>query len=401
LSGVHASDVRARQRRRAIRKARRGTVNALLRLAQRTGGKPGQAIRVTARGLERAMKRAEHLLAPRQPAAPAIAGGWYEDQAEREYATLLSTLAYRLVPVTQPLVLITQAPRSGGTLLMRLFDGHPECYAVPHELATLLPSALPLPRDPAKSWKTLDHPMLETWFVGGLRTGKGQLSEDRTRYRFLLPPLLQRRLFDHYLGRRHPETDRGVLDAYLTSYFNAWLDYRGPTRPRWVTGFEPSAIVQPERLRCFRELYPDGRLISVVRDPASWVVSAARRNKRYQDRGVATALWRDSVESALALKEESPAAVAIVPFEALVADTERAMRALADFLEIEFTDELLAPTLNSLPTKANSSFPVERAGVIEGPLSRRDQLPAEERAEIERMLGDLHERALAAALVRP
>jgi hypothetical protein len=39
--------------------------------------------------------------------------------------------------------------------------------------------------------------------------------------------------------------------------------------------------------------------------------------------------------------------------------------------------------------------------VIEGPLSRRDQLPAEERAEIERMLGDLHERALAAALVRP
>jgi hypothetical protein len=243
--------------------------------------------------------------------------------------------------------------------------------------------------------------MLETWFVGGLRTGKGQLSEDRTRYRFLLPPLLQRRLFDHYLGRRHPETDRGVLDAYLTSYFNAWLDYRGPTRPRWVTGFEPSAIVQPERLRCFRELYPDGRLISVVRDPASWVVSAARRNKRYQDRGVATALWRDSVEAALALKEESPAAVAIVPFEALVVDTERAMRALADFLEIEFTDELLAPTLNSLPTKANSSFPVERAGVIEGPLSRRDQLPAEERAEIERMLGDLHERALAAALVHP
>jgi Sulfotransferase family len=401
MSGVHASDVRARQRRRAIREARRGSVNALLRLAQRTGGKPGQAIRVTARGLERAMKRAEHVLAPRQPAAPAIAGSWDEDQVEREYATLLSTLAYRLVPVTQPLVLITQAPRSGGTLLMRLFDGHPECYAVPHELATLLPSALPLPRDPAKSWKTLDHPMLETWFVGGLRTGKGQLSEDRTRYRFLLPPLLQRRLFDHYLGRRHPETDRGVLDAYLTSYFNAWLDYRGPTRPRWVTGFEPSAIVQPERLRCFRELYPDGRLISVVRDPASWVVSAARRNKRYQDRGVAMALWRDSVRVGARPEGGEPCSGRDRPVRGPRrrhrAHYARARRFPRDRVHgrAARADSQLAADEGEL------ELPVERAGVIEGPLSRRDQLPAEERAEIERMLGDLHERALAAALVRP
>jgi sulfotransferase family protein len=393
--------VRARQRQRAIRNARRSSVNALLRLAQRTGGKPGQAIQVTAQGLERALKRAEHVVARRRPAAPTIAGGWDEAQAEREYAALLSTVAYRLFPVTQPLVLITQAPRSGGTLLMRLFDGHPECYAVPHELATLLPSTLPLPRDAAGAWKTLEQPMLETWFVGGLRAGKGQLSEDRKRYRFLLPPLLHYRLFEHRLGERPPDSDRGVLDTYLTSYFNAWLDYRRPPAPRWVTGFEPSAIVQPERLRCFRELYPDGRLISVVRDPASWIVSAARRNKRYEDRGVATALWRDSVESALALKQESPAAVAIVPFEALVGDTEGTMRALAAFLEIEFTDDLLAPTFNSLPTKANSSFPVDRAGVIEGPLSRGYELPAEERAEIEGMLGDLHERALSAALVRP
>src|SRR5207248_1274419 len=122
--------------------------------------------------------------------------------------------------------------------------------------------------------------------------------------------------------------------------------YRRPPAPRWVTGFEPSAIVQPDRLRCFQELYPDGRLISVVRDPASWIVSAARRNKRYQDRGVATALWRESVETALALHAKHPDSVAIVPFESLVGDTERTMRALAGFLGIEFTADLLAPTFN-------------------------------------------------------
>ena len=167
-----------------------------------------------------------------------------------------------------------------------------------------------------------------------------------------------------------------------------------------MTGFEPSAILQPDRLRCFRELYPDGRLVSVVRDPASWAVSAARRNARYADRGVAIATWREAVETALRLHGERPDGVAIVPFEALVGDTERTMQALAEFLGIEFTDDLLAPTFNGRATKANSSFPVEGAGVIDGPLSRSEQLPAEDRTEIERELGELHARALEAALVQ-
>jgi hypothetical protein len=188
------------------------------------------------------------------------------------------------------------------------------------------------------------------------------------------------------------------MDCYLTSYFNAWLDYHRPPEPRIVTGFEPSAIAQPQRLRCFHELYPDGRLVSVVRDPKSWIVSAARRNARYRDRAVAIATWRDAVEAALALREQRPGSVAIVSFEALVGDTETAMRALARFLGIEFTDDLLAPTFNGEPTKANSSFPVEQAGVIGAPLERREQLPAEDAAEIDRQLGELHTRALEAAL---
>jgi hypothetical protein len=401
VKAVQAAEVRARQRRAAIRNVRRSTVNRLLGLAQRTGGKPGSALRGTARGVERALKQAERVLAPRRDQAPEIAGSWDDARALEEYTTLLSAIAYRVVPVDQPLVLITQAPRSGGTLLMRLFDGHPQCYAIPHELATLLPAALPLPRDADGAWKQLDHPMHGTWFTGGLRAGKGRLSDDRTRHRFLLPPRLQRRLFERRLAEERPDSDRGVLDCYLTSYFNAWLDYRRPADPRVVTGFEPSAIVHTQRLQCFRELYPDGRLVSVVRDPKSWIVSAARRNPRYQDRAVAIATWRDAVESALALREERPDAVAIVPFESLVGDTEGAMRALAGFLGLEFADELLAPTFNGQPTKANSSFPVEEAGVIGGPLVRSEQLPAEDAAAIDRELGELHERALGAALVRP
>ena len=401
MKAAQAAELRARERRRAIRNVRRATVNRLLGLAHRTGGTSGKALRVTARGVERALKGAERVFARRRTHAPEIAGSWDEPDALVEYTTLLSTLAHPIVRVDQPLVLITQAPRSGGTLLMRLFDGHPQCYAIPHELATLLPAALPLPRDAAAAWRLLDHPMHGTWFTGGLRAGKGSLSDDRTRHRFLLPPLLQRRLFELRLAEERPDTDRGVIDCYLTSYFNAWLDHGRPSEPRIVTGFEPSAIVHSQRLRCFHELYPDGRLVSVVRDPKSWIVSAARRNTRYRDRTVAIATWRDAVESALTLREQRPDAVAIVPFEALVGETETAVRALAGFLGIEFGDELLTPTFNGQPTKANSSFPVDHSGVIGAPLERRNQLPAEDAAEIDRALGELYERALEAALVRP
>src|SRR5918996_410393 len=38
------------------------------------------------------------------------------------------------IPVTQPLLLCSQVQRSGGTLLARLFDSHPSCFAHPHEL---------------------------------------------------------------------------------------------------------------------------------------------------------------------------------------------------------------------------------------------------------------------------
>jgi hypothetical protein len=395
--------LRAQRRRRLIRKTRRRAINALFGLAQRTERTPGvaRALRAAARRLERLAKRLEEAVAPRPGRPLTIAVGWDEPDAAQEHRALLALRVKRLVRVDQPLVLITQMPRSGGTLLMRLFDGHPECHAIPHELRRLLPSKLPLPRDPSRAWKRLADPLLAQWFGEGARQAKGSLNEDRSRHEFLLPPLLHRALFEHCIHEVEPKTDRAVLDCYLTSYFNAWLDYRGlrtAGERLWVTGFEPAAITDATRLRCFRELYPDGRLVSVVRDPASWLASAARRNPRYADRDLAMGLWQEAIEAALRVKEENPDSVAIVPFESLVGETEATMRAVADFLGIALTSDLVVPTFNGAPVKANSSFRVERAGLIDAPLTRREELPRETVEAVVRKLGSLHARALEVAL---
>jgi len=57
---------------------------------------------------------------------------------------------------------------------------------------------------------------------------------------------------------------------------------------------------------------------------------------------------------------------------------------------------LLTPTLNGRPIRANSSFPVERNGVLtERTIAYRDRLDAETIAQIEELAGDLYERAAA------
>jgi len=43
-----------------------------------------------------------------------------------EYAQVSAVRIGRLVEVREPLVLISQIQRSGGSLLSQLFDGHPE-----------------------------------------------------------------------------------------------------------------------------------------------------------------------------------------------------------------------------------------------------------------------------------
>ncbi len=51
-----------------------------------------------------------------------------------EYERLCAVRLENLVPVREPVVLVSQVQRSGGTLLSRLFDAHPEIHAHPYEL---------------------------------------------------------------------------------------------------------------------------------------------------------------------------------------------------------------------------------------------------------------------------
>jgi len=87
----------------------------------------------------------------------------------------------------------------------------------------------------------------------------------------------------------------------------------------------------------------------------------------------------------------------IVSFEDLVRETEPLMRRLADRLELTFSDELLEPTFNGQPIRADSSGPVHEHGVIRERAERPGLDPETERT-IARGTDELYAKAMTQVL---
>ncbi len=314
-------------------------------------------------------------------------------------AELSSARLARPVRVVEPLVLISQVQRSGGTLLSQLFDGHPECHAHPGELH-IGPGkahwpALDLSRSPERWFDTLfERITLEFVREGYSKAAPGARragTYDVLPFRF--DPGLQRRIF--LACARGARTEREVLDAYMTSYFNAWLDNAnlaaGPKRI--VTGFAARLAMNRPDLAAYFRTYPDGWLITIVREPLGWFESSRRYQPRYRDVDRAVKTWRRSTKSSLEAKERRGDRVVLLSFEQLVRETEPLMRRLGARLGISFSDALLHPTFNGLPIRADSSGPVRAYGVLSDRADTPGTLGRRTSAAILRETEELYARA--------
>jgi hypothetical protein len=196
---------------------------------------------------------------------------------------------------------------------------------------------------------------------------------------------------------------RNLFDCYFTSYFNAWLDYENlrAEPKRWVVGFEPAIARSLSRRTAVRKIYPDGLVISVVRDPWSWYASARRWEPRWADRDSALDHWCKVARGTLKWRRQrgkQRREVRVVTFEALLVDTEQAMQRIARWLRVEFRPELTEPTFNGRPIKANSSFQDVRTEVSRKPLERaQDELTPDDVDSIERRAGELYRQMVEKA----
>jgi Sulfotransferase family len=322
-----------------------------------------------------------------------------------EHAQLCRGRLEHLVEVRQPLVLISQIQRSGGTLLSQLFDAHPEVHAHPWELEIGHPRRTNWPQidlaaSPAEWYQILNEKPAQK-LVRGYRKAGPWSDPEPEHHPFLYLPALRRAIFLHLVGTRPVEGERAVLDAYFTAYFNAWLDdhnlYTGPKK--LVTGFAVRMNADPGSLDRFFDVYPDGVHITIVREPRAWYASARKLRAQFEHPEEAIELWRQSAQAGIEAAQRFGDRVLLLTYENLVLDTEKTMSAVADRLGIAFSPALLEPTFNGRPIRANSSHAVGRHGVLADRVdSYRSALDSGTIARVEELVGDAYERAVAAAV---
>ena len=306
-----------------------------------------------------------------------------------------------VLPVISPLALISQIRGSGGSFLNQLFDGHPELHTHPHELMVGYPEKHHWPRidlnDRPENWfGILFEDIVSRYNQEGYVKGK----EDKETFPFVFIPALQRKIFLDYINSVQSITVRDVFNSYLTSYFGAWLNnqnYNG--QKKFITAFSPRLAIIKENMELFFETYPDGRLISLVRDPKNWLPFARIHwPEKYDDVSVALHQWNECAQAMLWNKEKYGNRVCLIRFEDLLSKTEAVMSYLADFLGIEFDDVLLVPTFNKLPIKVDTSINAEDHDLADKPQSSYTPSTGDELDDIERITSEQYSLLLREAV---
>lgn len=308
------------------------------------------------------------------------------------------------VRVDRPMILISQIQRSGGTLLAALLDGHPALFNHPYELSWGRPKKWNWPDldlgqgRPSQIFGRLDQAWVRKHARRAYYT-KGP-AEDTQRYPFIFDCGLQRELFSRRLAREPARRQRDILDAYLTSFFNAWYDCQGLylDRKLFVTAFTPRVVMIEDSLARFARDYPDGYVVSSIRHPAGWFASAVKHKYEKKHGSVPAVMdfWLRSTRAAIAAKQRLGSRLIAVTFEDLVRDPEKAMRRVCARTELPWHPSLSVPTFNGMPAESNSHFDSRIRHVDPEAGDRfRKVLPAETIAAIDRIAREVHEEALA------
>lgn len=255
--------------------------------------------------------------------------------------------------IDKELVLIGQIQRSGGTLLSQLLDGHSELYNYPGEL--ILTS-------PKWDWsKNLNFSTIEQ--NRGLKRNiltqnylkkNNHKVNNEVENKFIFNPFIERKIF------RNLKTNdlRLNFNAYFTAFFNSFKNYHNNknNKKKFITAFLPRFIMIDENIDFFFRIYPNGKLINVIRDPRSWLISAKKHSRNYRDTLASLDLWKKSCENSFKYKNKYLKKIILIKFDDLINNTELTMRKISLGININFEENLLLPTFNGNIINSNSSF---------------------------------------------
>jgi hypothetical protein len=252
------------------------------------------------------------------------------------------------------------AAKSGTTLLLSLLDGHPKLVVLPEETDFF---------GKRRHFSTLnDYPAQARWLVEKsnlrlLAKGKNAVSRqtgarDRDYTNFDYSGFV--RLTEHF-AKQPSLNDSLLFSEVVRAYAIAkGSDWRNCVR--WVEKTPGNEVHADELFK----LFPEARLLQVIRDPRA--VFASRKTRlvtNYGRHAKAHRLvreWNESSRQIRKLQKHSNNYL-FVRYEDLVEDTTRTLEKITRFIGIELLPVMLQPTRAGKRWGGNSSFHKSFAGI--------------------------------------
>jgi Sulfotransferase family len=252
------------------------------------------------------------------------------------------------------------AAKSGTTLLLSLLDGHPKLVVLPEQTHFLdkLPNFSSLKSSAAKARWLVAESNLRLLGQGRVETHGETKASIRDYTGFDYSGFV--RLADEFANEPRLNDSlifSEVVRAYAIAKGSDWQNCI-----RWVEKTPGNEIRADELFK----LYPEARLLQVVRDPRA--VFASRKTRLIKTFGHHTKAhrlvreWNESSRQIRKLEKRTDNYL-LVRYEDIVQNTTRTLEKISQFIGIELLPVMLEPTRAGSRWEGNSSYQEKFAGI--------------------------------------
>lgn len=273
--------------------------------------------------------------------------------------------------INQPIILVSQLPRSGGSLVAQLFDSHEELYSFPDEVKIGYPikyiwPKLKLNKNPKYWFYQLFN--LELAKIDNNNYWKGHQHKFKQGLSFKYSPKTHYENFIDLVKNKKNINEREIINSYMSSFFYSWIDYNNMNgNKKYIICFQPMLNGISNYTKNFFTLYPDSFQISLIRDPYNWFNSSIRHvsiKNSFKNFEEGMNYWLKFNDDLLSLKRKYKDRVILLNYETLINQTESTMKFICNKINIKYNKNLINPTFNNYQIMANSSYPVNNYGIL-------------------------------------
>ena len=244
------------------------------------------------------------------------------------------------------LIVIGQQQRCGGSLLNRMFDGHPKIAVHPQENYCGRPYKYFLPSidsgdSPDNVWKNILEPPMR--LVSQFKRSRG--------YPVKYDIHMHKQLFlDNFPSK--DSSYSSIYLVYLDSLFKSISEYSHPEDPEYYLYFTPRQALYAEEII---SRFQGSHVVQLLRHPLGFYNSVKSHN-RFYDIYSTKFIWRLFFFNGLYLQKKGVRGFHLIFFEDLLEQPEKKLKDLCRNLNLDYENNLLTPTSGGLEWYGNSHF---------------------------------------------